>query len=138
MRGLVRARRRHGRIRTVPLWIRGKSKLPTTNCSAPCNLTVFSPSRGICTKNSIVWGVAFLEWIRILHDIPSLGPAVEMLHDAHLDGLGLVIPNLDLKRFINPPCIVVGPEFRPAALPGHVKRAAGIQPNRPRPWACGP
>ena len=38
MRGLVRARRRHGRIRTVPLWIRGKSKLPTTNCSAPCNL----------------------------------------------------------------------------------------------------
>src|SRR5712672_2019328 len=52
-----------------------------------------------------------------------------MLHDSYFDRLGLVIPHFDLKRFIDPPRIVVGPELHPAALPGHVKRAAGIQPE---------
>src|SRR6266436_3472131 len=70
--------------------------------------------------------VDFLKRIGILDDVPAR-PAVEMLHDAHLDGRGLVIPHLYLKRFINPSPIEVGPVFRPAALPGHVKCAAGIQ-----------
>src|SRR6267154_817197 len=72
--------------------------------------------------------VALLKRIRILHDIPAR-PAIQVLHDTHLDRLGLVIPHFDLKRFINPPSVIIGPVFRPAALSGHVECAAGIQPD---------
>src|SRR6266705_3175734 len=70
--------------------------------------------------------VHFLKRIGILDDIPAR-PAVEMLHDAHLDGRGLVIANLDFEGFVDPPPIEVGSVFRAAALSGHVKCAPGIQ-----------
>src|SRR5260370_34964372 len=73
--------------------------------------------------------VGSLKRVGILYDVPAR-PAIQMPHDANFRGRGLVIPNFDLKRFVDPPPIEVEPVFRAAALPGHIKCTAGIQANR--------